>query len=91
MVIVSHSIRPICNLDGRMRNIYKSAKVIYNAHERQYEVWYKTWFRWSFDSCYKVDKYITDERAKELAIERAQGLLDTVEVWKKSNFDYYHG
>ncbi len=72
-----------------MKVLYKSAKVIYNAHLKQYEIWYRNWLFWHFDSCYKVGDYLKDERAKELAIERASGLLNTVEVWKQSNVTYY--
>ena len=72
-----------------MKILYKTAKVIYNAHLNQYEIWYKNWFFWHFDSCYKVSEYLKNEMAKDKAIERAQALLDTVEVWKQSNITYY--
>jgi hypothetical protein len=66
-----------------MRPLYKSTKVIYNAHELQYEIWYKTFVIWKFDSCYKIGEYLKDERAKELAINRAQAMLNSCEIWKK--------
>lgn len=72
-----------------MKILYKSSKVIYNAHEKKYEIWYKNWFVWRFDTCYKVDEYLNSETAKEKAIERAQALLNTVEVWKQSNINYH--
>lgn len=71
-----------------MKHLYKSSKVIYNAHQKQYEIWYKNWFFWRFDSCYKIDEHLKDERAKELAIARAASMLDTVEVWKQSVIFY---
>jgi hypothetical protein len=71
-----------------MKILYKSSKVIYNAHQKQYEIWYKNWFVWRFDSCYQVSEYLKDDIAKEKAIERAQALLDTVEIWKQSNIMY---
>lgn len=72
-----------------MKILYKTAKVIYDAHQKRYEVYYKNWFVWHFDSCYKVGEYLKDDIAKEKAIERAQALLNTVEVWKQSNMLYY--
>lgn len=67
-----------------MKSLYKSSKVIYNAHQKRYEVYYKNWFVWQYDSCYKPCEYLKDEIAKEKAIERAEALLNTVEVWKGS-------
>lgn len=72
-----------------MKVLYKSAKVVYNAHLKQYEIWYRNWLFWHFDSCYKVGEHLNDERAKEQAINRAAALLNTVEVWKQSNLMYY--
>lgn len=72
-----------------MKHLYKSSKVIYDAHQKQYEVWYKNWFFWRYDSCYKISEYLKDGIAKEKAIERAGSLLDTVEVWKQSVIFYY--
>lgn len=71
-----------------MKILYKSSKVIYNAHQKQYEIWYKNWFVWRFDSCYQVSEYLKDDIAKKQAIERAQALLNTVEIWKQSNIMY---
>jgi hypothetical protein len=71
-----------------MKILYKSSKVIYDAHQKQYEIWYKNWFVWRFDSCYQVSEYLKDDIAKEKAIERAQALLNTVEIWKQSNIMY---
>jgi hypothetical protein len=68
--------------------VYKTVKVVYNAHSDRFEVYYRNWFRWHFDKCYNVGEYLSKEKAKELAIERAQGLLSTVEVWKQSNITY---
>lgn len=73
--------------------IYKSTKVVYDAHLQEYQVYYKNWFTWHFDSCYKFDEnpkytihYATKEQAKERAIHRAQCMLDTVLVWKGTQF-----
>ena len=71
-----------------MKILYKTSKIIYNAHQKQYEIWYKNWFVWRFDSCYQVSEYLKDDIAKEKAIERAQALLNTVEIWKQSNIMY---
>jgi len=77
-----------------MKPLYKSVKVIYNAHQKQYEIWYRNWFVWHFDSCYKFDEdasrpnhYRNKHRAEEMAIEHAKGMLNTVEVWRGSNFN----
>lgn len=55
----------------------------------QYEVHYRNWIKWHIDKTYKVNQYMPKEQAKQLAIERAEGLLNTVEVWRQSNIDYY--
>jgi hypothetical protein len=73
-----------------MKVLYKTVKVIYNAHLERYEIYYRNWFRWHLESCYAVDKHLPDDRAKEKAIGRAQALLNTVEVFRQSNIDYYH-
>lgn len=71
-----------------MKFLYKTVKVIYNGHQKQYEIWYRNWFRWHFDSCYKISEYVTLPRAKELAIERAEGMLGTAEVWRQTQVYY---
>ncbi len=76
----------------KTKYLFKSAKVEFNAHHHQFEVYYKNWFIWKFDSCYKFDEkptkhpihLCTKESAQERAIARADSLLYTVEVWKKS-------
>lgn len=75
-----------------MKTLYKQVKVIYNAHEKQYEIWYRNLFLWHFDSCYKFDEdarrpnhYRSKQRAKEIALERAKSMLNTVEIWRGSN------
>jgi hypothetical protein len=77
-----------------VKSLYKSVKVIYNAHQKQYEIWYKNLFKWHFDSCYKFDVndrntiyYRNKHRAEEMAVERAKGMLNTVEVWRGSNIN----
>lgn len=71
-----------------MKFLYKTVKVIYNGHHKQYEIWYRNWFKWHFDSCYKISEHLNQERAKELAIERAQGMLGTAEVWRQTQVYY---
>ena len=79
-----------------MRYLYKSTKVIYDAHLKEYQVYYKNWFTWKYDSCYKYDENpawtgnnANKDQAKERAINRAQAMLNTVEIWKQSNISYY--
>ena len=84
-----------------MKNLYKSTKVIYDAHKKEYQVYYKNWFVWKYDSCYKFDErdsrgyiinqtyYCNKEQAEERAINRAKAMLETVEVWKQSQVFYY--
>jgi hypothetical protein len=82
-----------------MKHLYKSTKVIYDAHLKQYQVYYKNWFFWKLDSCYKFDDedlprgyrihYRTKKEAEERAIDRAKAMLETVEVWKQSQVFYY--
>ena len=85
-----------------MKNIFKSTKVIYDAHLKEYQVYYKNWFFWRFDSCYKFDErdsrgcltskihYREKHEAEKKAIDRASAMLDTVEVWKRSNYQYWY-
>lgn len=68
-----------------MKRLFKQTKVIYNAHENTYEVYYKNFLRWKFDRAYKVGEYLDKERAKELAIERAKAMLSTVEVYRSKD------
>ena len=84
-----------------MKHLYKSTKVIYDAHLKEYQVYYKNWFFWKYDSCYKFDErdskgYLTNptyycdkNQAEERAINRAKAMLETVEVWKQSQIFYY--
>ena len=73
--------------------IYKSTKVIYDAHLKEYQVYYRNWFFWRYDSGYKFDGgatkypvyYCDQENAKQRAITRAENMLSTVEIWKRSN------
>jgi hypothetical protein len=77
-----------------MKPLYKSTKVVYDAHFREYQVYYRNWFFWKFDSCYKYDErdgyrpvhYCDKETAENRAIDRAKAMLDTVEVWRQSNY-----
>jgi hypothetical protein len=73
-----------------MKPLYKTVKVVYDAHTAEYKVYYRNWFRWHFDRGYNVSKYMSPMSAREKAIERAESLLETVEVFRKSNMDYYH-
>ena len=84
-----------------MKPLYKSTKVIYDAHLKEYQVYYKNFLFWKYDSCYHFDErdskgyltspvhYCTSEQAQERAINRAKAMLDTVEVWKQSQVLYY--
>lgn len=78
-----------------MKNLFKQTKVVYDEHQKEYQVYYRNFFVWHFDSCYKIDDKhphtpYSDkkkEEAKERAIQRAQAMLNTVEVWRGSNFN----
>ena len=80
-----------------MKNLFKQTKVIYDDHQKEYQVYYRNFFVWHFDSCYKynTDHHYTpgyfqkQEEAKERAIQRAQAMLNTIEVWRGSNFGPY--
>jgi len=83
-----------------MKHLFKSTKVIFDAHLKQYEVYYKNWFIWHFDSCYKYDEkekgkiyhpvhYCDKDTAEKRAISRAEAMLETVEVWRRSQVTYY--
>ena len=79
-----------------MKTLFETVKVEYNGHLYQYEVYYRKWFVWRFDSCYKHkvpgENYYptpTQEQAKERAIERARGMLNSYEVFRESNFFPY--
>ena len=72
-----------------MKNLFKQTKVVYDAHLKEYVVYYKNWLSWRHDQTYRVGTYLTDERAQELAIERAKNMLDTVEVYRSPSPVYY--
>ena len=83
-----------------MKHLYKSTKVIFDAHQKEYQVYYKNWFVWKFDSCYKYDEnvpgksyspihFCDKDTAKQRAIARAECMLETVEVWRQSQIWYY--
>jgi hypothetical protein len=79
-----------------MKSIYKSTKVIHDAHMHTYEVYYRNWFFWKYECGYKYDPdpkyvihYCKQEDAKERAIERASNMLKSSVVWQQSNFDGY--
>lgn len=85
-----------------MKPVYKTTKVVYDAHHREYRVYYRKWFRWHFDSSYCVNESTSSPitfpngmygaptyskaEGEKRAVERAQNMLDTVEVWRKSKF-----
>jgi len=78
-----------------MKPLYKSTKVIYNAHLKQYEVYYRNWFIWHYDCEYKFDEnpkypihYRNKEESEKRAIQRASDMLKSTLVWKQSNFTY---
>ena len=72
-----------------MKKLFKQTKVVYDAHMKEYVVYYKNWLSWRHDQTYKVGTYLPGERAKELAIDRAKNMLDTVEVYRSSKPVYY--
>ena len=72
-----------------MRNLFKQTKVIYDAHMKEYDVYYKNWFFWVHEGTYKVGPHLPDEKAKELAVARAEAMLDTVEVYRSPKPFYY--
>ena len=39
-----------------MKKLFKQTRVIYDAHLEEYQVYYKNFLFWKFDSCYKFDK-----------------------------------
>ena len=65
-----------------MKNLFKQTRVVYDALLKEYNVQYKNFLVWKFVECYKVSEHLPDERAKQLAIERAKAMLDTVEVYR---------
>jgi uncharacterized membrane protein YkoI len=72
-----------------MKKLFKQTKVVYDAHLKEYVVYYKNWLSWRHDQTYKVGTYLPDDRAKELAIERAKNMLDTVEIYRSPGPVYY--
>lgn len=77
-----------------MKSLFKQTKVVYDAHLKEYQVYYKNWLFWRLDSCYKFDErdergylsrrfhYCEKYEAEKRAIDRAQAMLETVEVWR---------
>ena len=87
-------------VDIDMKPLFKSTKVIFDAHKKEYQVYYKNWFSWKYDSCYKYDErdgkgymsspqhYCDKDTARQRAITRAENMLETVEVWRRSQVYY---
>ena len=79
------------------KSVFRSVKVEYNGHLERYEVYYRNWLFWCYDSCYKFDKpgsgyvthYCNQEQAQERAIKRAEGMLNTTIIFEQSNVSYY--
>jgi hypothetical protein len=76
--------------------LFKSVKVIYDAHIKSYDVYYRNWFFWKLDRGYKYDEnprqpmyYCNEAEAKQRAIDRANSLLNTVEIYRATNMPYY--
>jgi hypothetical protein len=76
----------------KTKTLYKTVKVIYDAHTKSYAVYYRNWFFWHLDRTYKYDEdtrhpiyFCNQEEAKKRAIDRADSLLDTVEIYRKTN------
>ena len=72
-----------------MKRLFKQTKVIYDAHEQCYDVYYKNFLFWKFDQAYPVYNHNNNETAKRLAIARAENMLDTVEVYRSTEPCYY--
>lgn len=74
--------------------LFKTVRVVNNTHLKQFDVEYKNWFTWKFDSCHKYyvagrgpgssGQYLNEERARELAVARAESMLTTTVIWKKT-------
>jgi len=72
-----------------MKRLFKQTKVIYDAHEQCYDVYYKNFLFWKFDRAYSVYNHNNNETAKRLAIARAENMLDTVEVYRSTEARFY--
>jgi hypothetical protein len=79
-----------------MKFLYKTVRVVQDWHLKEYRVDYRNFLFWKRDSSYKWDEdtrnptyYRTQEQAKTKAIDRAEGMLHTIEIYKKSNYTYY--
>lgn len=76
----------------KSKTLFRTVKVIYDAHTKSYDVYYRNWFIWKLDQVYRYDDnpkypiyYCTKEEAKNKAIERADNLLATLEIYRKTN------
>ena len=65
-----------------MKKLFKQVRVIFDAHQNRYDVEYKNFLIWHYDSCYKIDGFFNKERAESAAIDRAKAMLETVEVFR---------
>jgi hypothetical protein len=65
-----------------MRKLFKQTKVVYDAHFRTYDVYYKDFLIWKYEQTYRVSVSLDDFTAKRMAIERAKNMLETVEIWR---------
>ena len=75
-----------------MKLFTKSVKVVFDAHLKSYQLYYKKWFVWHYDSSFKYDDpedgypiyFVSQDQAKERAIARGNAMLKTHIVWSKS-------
>ncbi len=79
-----------------MKFLFKTVRVIQDWHLKEYRVEYRNFISWKRDSSYRWDEnprhpvhYCDQNQAKERAIARAEGMLHTIEIYKKSNYTYY--
>jgi hypothetical protein len=40
-----------------MKKLFKQTKVVYDAHMKEYVVYYKNWLYWKHDQTFKVGQY----------------------------------
>ena len=49
-----------------MKKLFKQVRVIFDAHQNRYDVEYKNFLIWHYDSCYKIDGFFKDRKSTRL-------------------------
>ena len=78
--------------------LFEKTKVVHNKRFGRFDIYYKNFLFWKYECCQPYDipgrtrfYGYTEKQAEEAAIQTAKDMLDTVEVYRGTNFlGYYY-